>query len=520
MKLPEDFKTYTKELMGDKLYQQLEHGILEEESPTSIRINPFKSKNRFYSEKETKTSDRSESADKQEALAPIPWCPQTGRYLESRPSFTFDPLLHAGMYYVQEASSMFVDLVIRQLVHEPVMMLDLCAAPGGKSTCLRAALPEGSLLFSNEPMRTRSQILAENIQKFGHPDMIVTNNYPRNYKKSKLQFDVILTDVPCSGEGMFRKDEGAISEWSLQNVDNCWKLQREIVSDIWHCLKPGGILIYSTCTFNAHEDEENVTWIAEELGADFIPLNISSEWNITGNLIDKTTGETAPNAVDASNQEHPVYRFLPGKSKGEGLFLAVLRKHGDEEMLLANNATNDSKRKKKDKNKDKGKAKGNRGKGTDMPTDWLLSPNEENKEGCYETATDGDNLYAIPTRWKSIYDTATKSLKVIHAGIQLGTTKGKDLIPAQSLALSTVLNRKAFPGVELSYEDAIRYLRKEAVYLPEGTPKGYVLITYRQVPLGWEKNIGNRANNLYPQEWKIKSSHIPEEPICDKNIIM
>lgn len=247
--LPEDFIQYTQELMGDELFQQLKQGITEGEAPTSIRLNPFKCK---------------EGEDA--AGEPIPWCPSTGRYLSTRPNFTFDPWLHAGKYYVQEASSMFVDLVIRQLVHEPVMMLDLCAAPGGKSTAVRAALPEGSLLFSNEPMRTRSQILAENIQKFGHPDMIVTNSYPRDYKKSKLQFDVILTDVPCSGEGMFRKDDGAISEWSLQNVDNCWHLQREIVSDIWNCLKPGGLLIYSTCTFNAHEDEENIAWICEELG--------------------------------------------------------------------------------------------------------------------------------------------------------------------------------------------------------------------------------------------------------------
>ena len=295
--LPEDFRTYTQALMGEKLYQRLEHAILEEEAPTSIRINPFKCKD----------------ADGE----PIPWCPENGRYLSTRPGFTFDPLLHAGLYYVQEASSMFVDMAIRQYVKEPVMMLDLCAAPGGKSTAVRAALPEGSLLFSNEPMRTRSQILAENVQKFGHPDMIVTNNYPRDYKKSKLQFDVILTDVPCSGEGMFRKDEGAIGEWSTQNVNNCWQLQREIVSDIWNCLKPGGILIYSTCTFNAHEDEENVEWICEELGTEVMALEgVEDAWNITSNL---------------TGTDFPVYRFIPGVSRGEGLFMAILKKEGEWE---------------------------------------------------------------------------------------------------------------------------------------------------------------------------------------------
>ena len=463
--LPTDFIKYTQTLMGDELYHQLEQGIVKGESPASIRLNPFKCQHGEEVEGE-----------------PIPWCPSTGRYLSSRPNFTFDPLLHAGMYYVQEASSMFVDLAIRQLVHRPVMMLDLCAAPGGKSTCLRAALPEGSLLFSNEPMRTRSQILAENIQKFGHPDMIVTNNYPIDYKKSKLQFDIILTDVPCSGEGMFRKDDGAIEEWSLQNVENCWKLQREIVSDIWNCLKPGGILIYSTCTFNAHEDEENIAWICEELEAEPITLHdVENSWNITGNLI---------------GSDIPVYRFLPGKTKGEGIFLAVLRKSGEQE-----DAATGKENKKEKKRKDK---KGSKAKAPEIPSGWL-----KDNDG-FTAVCKGDATYAIPTSWKEIYDAADQHLKVIHAGIKLGTDKGNGLIPDQSLALSTKLNKEAFPQVELSYEDAIRYLRKEAVNLPEGTPKGYVLVTYRQKPLGWEKNIGNRANNLYPQEWKIKSSHVPE----------
>jgi len=479
--LPADFIKYTQALMGDKLYHQLEQGILEGEVPASIRLNPFK---------------RKEGEDVEGA--PIPWCPSTGRYLSTRPNFTFDPWLHAGKYYVQEASSMFVDLAIRQLVHEPVMMLDLCAAPGGKSTAVRAALPEGSLLFSNEPMRTRSQILAENIQKFGHPDMIVTNNYPRDYKKSKLQFDIILTDVPCSGEGMFRKDDGAIEEWSLQNVDNCWKLQREIVSDIWNCLKPGGILIYSTCTFNAHEDEENIAWICKELGAEPIALNdIDETWNITGNLLDRENSDADCNATDASNAKHPVYRFLPGKTKGEGIFLAVLRKEGEAET-----ASEKKENKKDKKRKDK---KGNKTKALEIPNGWLRD------NAAYTAVNRDDALYAIPTKWKETFEAANQHLKVIHAGIKLGTDKGKGVIPDQSLALSTMLNKEAFPQVELSYEDAIRYLRKEAVNLPDGTPKGYVLVTYRQIPLGWEKNIGNRANNLYPQEWKIKSTHVPEE---------
>ena len=267
MNLPIDFENYTQQLLGDELYSRLKSGLESDITPTSIRLNPFKA------------AELDVTEELQDAI--VPWCGSTGRYLKERPNFTFDPLLHAGVYYVQEAASMFVDLAVRTLIKQPVTMLDICAAPGGKSTALRAALPEGSLLFSNEPMRPRAQILSENLQKFGHEDIIVTNNYPRDYRKSRLMFDAILADVPCSGEGMFRKDDGARQEWSLQNVDNCWHLQREIVSDIWHCLRPGGLLIYSTCTFNAHEDEENVEWIANELGAEFEELPIDDSWNIT-----------------------------------------------------------------------------------------------------------------------------------------------------------------------------------------------------------------------------------------------
>ena len=209
---------------------------------------------------------------------------------------------------------MFVSHVLRQLVSEPVAMLDLCAAPGGKSTAAIAALPEGSTLVSNEPNPTRAQILLENITKWGHKGCTVSNSYPRDFRKARLQYDVILCDVPCSGEGMFRKDPQAIQEWSPQNVEKCWRLQREIVADAWECLNPGGLLIYSTCTFNTKENEENVRWIIEEYDAEPLPIPIEADWNITGSLLE---GFNAP-----------VYRFIPGLTRGEGLFMAVLRKQG------------------------------------------------------------------------------------------------------------------------------------------------------------------------------------------------
>jgi 16S rRNA C967 or C1407 C5-methylase (RsmB/RsmF family)/NOL1/NOP2/fmu family ribosome biogenesis protein len=452
MTLPNEFTTYTRQLMGEELFHLLQEG-LSGEAPTSIRVNPFK-------------ATLPEDADS------VPWC-QEGLYLTSRPAFTFDPALHAGLYYVQEAASMFVCEVVRQLIDKPITMLDLCAAPGGKSTALRSVLPKGSLLFTNEPVKNRASILKENIIKFGHPDVIVTNNFPRDYRKAGLMFDAILADVPCSGEGMFRKDPGSIEEWSIQNVEKCRVLQRSIVEDIWPCLQPGGILIYSTCTFNAHEDEENASWIAEQLGAEFITLDIPEEWHITGSLVSGI----------------PACRFIPGKTRGEGLFLTVLRKKGTQE----NN-------RKAAKNAQKEHYNNNV---HDLTTQWL--------NGSFSCITEKDFLRAIPTTWTSLYNNVKSKLHILHAGVGLGAIKGKAIVPDASLALSTSLRADAFPTAELSYLDAIRFLRREPVELPQECPRGFVVVTYMGHPLGFEKNLGTRANNLYPQEWKIKSSYIPDK---------
>ena len=425
MELPEAFESYTRGLMGEQLYRQFREG-LDQPSPVSIRFNPFK-----Y------TLDTKDIPDSE---GEVPWC-RSGIYLKQRPAFTFDPLLHAGVYYVQEASSMFLDHVLRQVIDHPVTVLDLCAAPGGKTTCAMSAIPQGSLLFSNEPIRNRAQILNENVLKFGHPDIIVTNNYAKDYQQSGIQFDLILTDVPCSGEGMFRKDENAIREWSTGKVEQCRMLQREIVSDIWHCLKPGGILIYSTCTFNSLEDEENVLWIASQLGADFIPIKTPQEWNITGALLPKP---------DTSQKPLPVYRFIPGKTKGEGLFMAVLKKHGTDTSA-------------------------------ERPS------------------------------WKALEKRAARSLHILSHGIRPDERKGKSLVPDISKALSLRSDKSAYPKINVSYAQAIAYLRKEVLTLPPDSPTGFVLICYQNFPLGFAKNIGHRANNLYPKEWKINSTHIPTE---------
>ena len=459
MVLPQEFTTYTRALMGDELYEKL-HAALDQEPPVSLRLNPFKTIN-----------GETEVCNVDEGVA---WS-DNGYYLSGRPNFTFDPLFHAGAYYVQEASSMFVAWIVKQLIHSPITMLDLCAAPGGKSTALRSVLPQGSLLFCNEPITQRASILAENVQKFGHPDMVVTSNFASDYRKSGLQFDAILADVPCSGEGMFRKDVGAIAEWSETNVEHCWRLQREIIADIWPCLKPGGLLIYSTCTFNDKENERNVEWIAQELGAIPDLPSIPSEWNITRSI----------------GSDLPACRFIPGVSKGEGLFLCVLRKSLEDDIAH------------EEKRKRPQKSMAQKNKFPETPQ-WL------NADLAFDTRQINGNIHAIPSQWTSLFDKASTALRIVHAGVALATPKGKDLVPHPALAHSIALNTNAFCKCELDYDSAIAFLRREAITLTPETPRGYVLVTYQGMPLGFVKNIGNRANNLYPQEWRIKSTHIPQ----------
>ena len=391
--LPESFVSYTRETMGEELFAAFVSG-LGEEAPVSIRVN------RAKWDGDVVHGER------------VPWSAD-GYYLPDRPNFTFDPLLHAGCYYVQEASSMFVERVLGQYVTEPVEMLDMCAAPGGKSLAAIATLPEGSWLMSNEPIRQRASVLAENVSKWGSERMVVVNNYPEQISKSKLKFDVILCDVPCSGEGMFRKDAQAISEWSVQNVEKCRQLQREIVAEAWKCLRPGGLLIYSTCTFNTRENEENVRWIMDEYGAEILPVDIREEWNVVGSLLAEFDG--------------PVYRFIPGVTRGEGIFMAVMRKDGE---------------------------------------------------------------------WKAQKKPSLDKLPPMLHRMELTRLSGE--------------GKDTAPRVEIDYDTAIAYLRREAIRLPDDSPRGIITLTYRGVDIGQAKNIGNRANNLYPKEWRIKSTHVPE----------
>ena len=413
MQLPAEFINRTRQLLGSERFERYLQAF-EEETPVSIRLNPAKTAGLGVADGER-----------------VPWC-RDGYYLTSRPNFTFDPLLHAGCYYVQEASSMFLDEVLRQWLPKdaasPLLALDLCAAPGGKSTLLRSALPEGSTLFSNEPNPKRASILAENIAKWGWSNCFVTNNYPREYRKSKLLFDVILCDVPCSGEGMFRKDAATIGEWSPENVEKCWQLQRDIVSDAWECLREGGLMIYSTCTLNTQENEENILWMQQELGAEVLPVVTQADWHITGSLLPGFSS--------------PVYRFIPGFTRGEGLFMAVVKRPTPLPLPKG----------------------GKKGKGHNMA-----------------------NKLKIPN-----------TLKIVSTPLPRWEGQGGESVGGES--------------VPLSYPQAIAFLRREALVLPADTPRGIVAVSYEGHVLGLVKNIGNRANNLYPKEWRIKSTYIPETP--------
>ena len=477
MKLPISFIESTRALMGDEEYQELSVA-LEQEPPASVRLN----------------SKFPGLAACSSISGRIPWAAE-GYYLNQRLTFTFDPLFHAGCYYVQEASSMFVEQVLRRYVTTPVKMLDLCAAPGGKSTHARSVLPAGSLLVANEVIRNRSQILAENLTKWGHPGVVVTNNDPADFADLEGFFDVILTDVPCSGEGMFRKDPVAVSEWSPENVEICWQRQRRIISDIWPSLKPGGLLIYSTCTYNTQEDEENIRWMRDEFGAEILPVDAPAAWNITGNLL--------------AGEDFPVYRFLPHRTKGEGFFLAVLRKPEGETVRIRYKSTVSQGKKKAGASASKTNAGASKEQLLAARA-WLLSSDD------YEISANGMNIVAFPKEYISGLSVLQQSLRVIQAGVTLAEVKGKDLIPNHALAMSTVQASDVFPREEISYEQAIAYLRKEAIVLPDTAPRGYVLLTYKDVPLGFVKNIGNRANNLYPQEWRIRSGYLPDEILVMK----
>jgi len=460
MILPDAFLEQIRALLGEEADALF--AALDESAPVSIRLNPFK-------------------PTTVPVATRVPWS-TSGFYLPERPAFTFDPLLHAGCYYVQEASSMFVEKAMNQVVEilgeQPLNVLDLCAAPGGKSILLASILPENSLLVTNELNRLRANILAENLIKWGLPNVVTTQSDATAFSGMNEFFDVLLTDVPCSGEGMFRKDPDSVGEWSVDNVRLCANRQREIVRNIWSALKPGGFLIYSTCTYNVCENEENVQWICEELGGKTVPVPVMKEWGISG--------------ARGSFKDLSVYRFFPHRTKGEGFFLALIQKEGEHVGGVPqrkNVRTRVSASK----------------KAPAIPSEvrgLILN------DADFEFYTDRQGrICAFLSRHIPSLRALEENLRVVHAGVVLGEIKGKDLLPDCSLALSVSLNRDAVKCYDLDHRQAIDFLRREAFALPDDCPLGWVLVRFEGQPLGWMKNIGNRANNGYPNEWRIRSEN-------------
>ena len=455
MTLSADFIAQMRAILPDEA-DALLAAITSTEPSVAIRVNPLKA-----------------PAHAAPALRRVPWC-DAGRYLAEREPFTFDVDFQSGRYYVQDASSMFIHHVLRHLVKEPVRYLDLCAAPGGKTTTAISALPQGSMVVANEIVNARARVLCENLQKWGAPRCVVTCNAPHHFGRLSHFFDVVAADVPCSGEGMMRKDEQARRQWSPALVKQCADLQRSIIADVWDALRPGGLLIYSTCTYNTLENEQMLAWMVQEYGAEPVAVPVPEQWHIhpaiEGNL--------------------PCYRFMPHRTEGEGLFMAVLRKPEAprKEVRLK-------------------KAKATKAKPLPVPKEVRCRLKDADH---FDFSVVNDEVVALPADMAPIMP-AFADLNVMHMGVNVGAIKGKNCVPSHSLALSSALNPAAFPTCEVDYLAAMAFLRGEALSLPQA-PRGYVLLTYHSQPIGFVNNLGNRANNLYPKAWRVLSTHLPTVP--------
>jgi len=404
----------------------------------------------------------------------IQWC-ENGLFLNQRPSFTLDPLFHSGAYYVQEASSMFVEQAFHQMERTSNrIVLDLCAAPGGKSTHLLGLMDKSDLLVANEVIRSRVSVLNENIQKWGHQNAVVCNNDPADFSNLEGLFDVILIDAPCSGEGLFRRDPSAIQQWSIDNTNLCATRQRRIVSDIWPSLKAGGYLIYSTCTFNPAENEENLQWLAENNEIESIRIPIQENWGVE--------------EIEHNNLFG--YRFLPHKVKGEGFFLTLIRKKEGSDLFSI-------------PKKIKSRLEKMPKQFTEVRK-WLSTTDSE-------FFTKSDFIVAFPEDKIQLLNALSEQLRVISYGLTVAQFKKNDLLPEHTFALSIDRNPLVFDTVDLDLRDALLFQKKDEIRI-SSTTKGWLLVQYQGIPLGFIKNLGNRANNYFPKEWRIRMA-LPEPPV-------
>ncbi|MBP7388863.1 MAG: hypothetical protein KA841_00585 [Chitinophagales bacterium] len=434
---PISFEEGMKKMLGENMPDFL--NSLQETPPTSIRLNPRKRISKFNDE---------------ENLA---WC-STGKYLPTRPSFTFDPLFHAGTYYVQEAASMFIEQVWKAINAEDkeLRVLDMCAAPGGKSTHLLSLLKEDSLLVSNEMIPNRNAVLRENITKWGYANCIVTQNNPADFVKLGEYFDVILVDAPCSGEGMFRKDKNAIAEWSEKNVEQCSLRQHEILKSAVSVLKPGGYIIYSTCTFEYAENDAQIAFGINEMDMQPIVLDFPGVTKTKFGL-----------------------QFFPHMNKGEGFFIALMRKPVNGIDTFNHGAKNFT----------------SSADSLSVATTFIENPD------AFVLLKRSELVFAIPKVVFQSYQWINSTLFVKQAGFLVGELKGKDFIPAHSMALSIYLN-STIPKIELDEVQSISFLKCESIKA-NCSIRGWAVVTFQNHPLGWIKVLDNRTNNYYPREWRI-----------------
>jgi NOL1/NOP2/sun family putative RNA methylase len=421
---------------------------------TSVRLNPQKIGNW-------------QLAIGNDQLEKVPWN-SNGYYLTERPSFTLDPLFHAGAYYVQEASSMFLEEAIKQTVDlsKPLKVLDLCAAPGGKSTLIQSIISNNSLLVSNEVIKTRVNILSENITKWGAANVIVANNDPKDFQRLENYFDLIVIDAPCSGSGLFRKDPAAIEEWSEKNVQLCVRRQQRIIADVFSSLKEDGVLIYSTCSYSQQEDEEIADWLVEEFKVESLKFNVDESWGIVETVSEK--------------EKAYGYRFYPDKVKGEGFFIAAFK---NRQSAIDNRQIK------------KRKSEKISAKEIDVLRFFLINTDD------FFFIKQNEEVIAMPLHLENDLALIQSSLYIKKAGVKPGTLIRNELIPAHELAVSNIIGA-SIPRYEVDKETALQYLRREEIKI-ESEQKRWVLLTHYQLPIGWVKIISNRINNYYPAAWRI-----------------
>jgi len=434
---PVELPPHVRQVLGQESELLLE--VLRMPPPVSIRYNP---------RKPVATQG-----------SPVPWCEQ-GRYLEARPVFTLDPLLHAGAYYVQEASSMLLEQAFRSCTALPAdaVVLDLCAAPGGKATHLAALLPEPALLIANEPVRARQAALMENLWKWGRPDVVITGAEPAAFRSMGAFCDLVVVDAPCSGEGMFRKDPFARAQWGPRLVESCTVRQGEILNAAWEVLRPGGYLIYSTCTWETCENEDQVSRMLAR-GAEEVPLALDPAWGV-------------------EQSSHGV-RCYPHRLQGEGFFLAVIRKAGTSRGTESTPPVGTVV-----EAKDTAFGK------------WLKAPETVVLPLVQEM------YYAVHRRWSKLVAGLAGSLPVLAPGIPVARRKGQEWVPHAALALNGILAPAAFPALDLDPAEALRYLHGEA--LPVADAHGITWVRHQGLGLGWANGAGNRWNNKWPAPWRIR----------------